>query len=153
MATWLFENIICQIAKKVRIYFCRGNWDCIWIGARHFLQNCTCAAQSDQSLRRALCGQRRIQNVFKWTSKTLIRLIWVFAGRTCNLVGKSVPRRISYRMEYASWENSDQPIDPCSPVRNISVQVLREAWLPSGKRSMLKGKNLLPWGANSFLLA
>ena len=57
-----------------------------WQYAQRRLRSAWASAQSDQRLRFALNGWLRIQAFFMRTTKTLIRLIWVFAWRTTTLL-------------------------------------------------------------------
>ena len=97
---WLFYFI--QTTCLVHI-LCTA-WHTKWAGTRHFLQDCMCA---QRELRTQMCRLIRVFAVISlicspedaldhWQPtecpvKTLIRLCWVFASRTYNLVEKVVP--------------------------------------------------------------
>ena len=86
----------------------------VWSGVQHYLQYCIRA----QRILRSACAYVQVNQSFHCIPKDALvpllstvpcvdsdqtvwmrSLIWVFAGRTCNLVGSAVPRLISFRNE------------------------------------------------------
>ena len=57
-----------------------------WVCAQRRLRSGWASTQSDKSLRCAFSGEVRTQGFFMRTAETLLRLIWVFAGRTLSLL-------------------------------------------------------------------
>ena len=119
---------------------------------------CAPFPQSDQSLRCALSGWLRTQAFFKQTAKTLIRLIWVFAGRTCHcqigsfswggsnyLASEKLERwnfchmHVTYYIWATPWEHlfmpyannkcAVQPAYPCSLISAFVVSCLDSIFL------------------------
>ena len=122
------------------------SWDTAFPSRLHMrtarTQTACAFAQSDQSRRRALCGLPRSQSILSRTVKTdqivrVRRLIWVFDGCTCNIIGNAVSRLICVlNYEHARFttyqENTQRRnnVAPTSPQRthNVVTTLLRRCY-------------------------
>ena len=106
---------------RIRSYFAKHFWTYSWAGAQHFrIQDCMCTHRTQISLhsctvfawlpvwsqwsKASYGGQRSDQTARK------IKLIWVFAGRTCNTEGKAVTRLTSKALIVKEWSASGESL-------------------------------------------
>ena len=90
-----------------------------WLCAQQRLRSAWASAQTDQSL----CCALKTQDFFMWTAKTVIRLIWVFPGRTAILLV------LSCRGSIAIWSTAQEKITWMKFWHSEILRFLERAWI------------------------